>query len=134
MMTMSGAPADFAAPGPSPALTLSVIPRPFAPQLCVVARDETLGRIVTAPAHEVYAHRCLDERGEVAPGAHGQDEVRDGDAENVYRPLFEAEPVYVARLAPAHEPDVEPQLLRAADGRDAEQLADVEDAEAPYLH
>src|SRR3712207_7663128 len=74
MMTMSGAP--FAAPPPSPAPPFSVIPRPFAPQARVVPRHETLGRIVTAQAHEVYAHRRLDERGEVAPRAHGQDEVR----------------------------------------------------------
>src|SRR5215208_8147339 len=112
MMTTSGAPCA-ASPPPSPALFFSVIPRPFAPQTRVVPRHETLGRIVTAQAHEVYAHGRLDERREVAPRAHGQDEVGDGDAEDVNRPLFEAEPVNVAHLAPAHQLDVQPQLLRA---------------------
>src|SRR5215208_7658635 len=133
MMTTSGAPCA-ASPPPSPALFFSVIPRPFATQARVVPRHETLGRIVTAQAHQVYAHRRLDERREVAARAHGQDEVRDGDAEDVHRPLFEAEPVDLGRVHPALEPDVQPQLLRAADGRDAEQLADVEDAEAANLH
>src|SRR5215211_5262062 len=125
MMTMSGAPAA-AAPPPSNAFFRSVIPRPFAPQARVVPRHETLGRIVTAQAHEVYAHRRLDERREVPAGAHGQDEAGDGDAEDVQRALFEAEPVNFGRVLPALQPDVQPQLLRAADGRDAEQFADVE--------
>src|SRR5215203_5623152 len=133
MMTTSGAPAA-AAPPPSPACRFSDIPLPFAPQSRVVPCHETLGRIVTAQAHEVYAHRRLDERREVPAGAHGQDEVGDGDAEDVQRPRFEAEPVNLRRVLPALQPDVQTQLLRAADGRDAEQLADVEDAESPYLH
>src|SRR5215213_7060039 len=133
MMTTSGAPAA-AAPPPSTACPASAIPLPFAPQTRVVPRHETLGRIVTAQAHEVYAHRRLDERREVPPRAHGQDEVRDGDTQDVHRPLFEAEPVNLGRVHPALQPDVQPQLLRAADGRDAEQLADVEDAEAANLH
>src|ERR1044071_10151094 len=90
-VTMAGAPRR-ARPPPSPPRRFSVIPSPFAPQARVVPLDETLGRIVTAQAHEVYAHRRLDERGEVAAGADGQDVVGDGDAEDVHRPLFEGEP------------------------------------------
>ena len=50
-----------------------------------MARDEALGRIVTAQPHEVYAHGRLDQRGEVPAGADRQHEVRDGDAEYLDR-------------------------------------------------
>src|SRR5436309_2670403 len=59
--------------------------RLFAAEHLRVARDEPVGRIVTAQAQQVHAHCRLDQRREVTTGAYGQDEVRHGDAEYLDR-------------------------------------------------
>src|SRR5204862_369243 len=89
MMTTSGSPvsATFL-----PACFLKAIPRPVvllvrrlrlrraalrlvAAEHLGVARDEFVGRIVTAKAQQVHANRRLDERREVAPRTDGQNAV-----------------------------------------------------------
>src|SRR5438067_3005268 len=147
MMTTSGSPvsATFL-----PACFLKAIPRPvvlfvrlrllraalrlFHAEHLGVARDEPVGRIVTAQAQQVHAHCRLDECGDVAPRTDGQYEVRHGDAEYLDRARFEAQAVNLARLLPALKLYVESDLFRAAHSGDSEQLAYVENAEAAYLH
>src|SRR2546423_3570957 len=148
MMTTSGPPvsATFL-----PACFLKAIPRPVvllvrrlrlrraalrlvAAEHLGVARDEPVGRIVTAKAQQVHANRRLDERREVAPRTDGQDEVRHGDAEYLDRARFEAQSVNLARLLPALKPYVESDLFGPAHCGYSEQLAYVENAEAAYLH
>src|SRR5215212_11245706 len=140
MMTTSGEPA--AAFAPSPCFTSLLLKAIRSPVVSRAARggrsrdapraerarvhfDEQLRGVVTAQAQKVNAHGRLDERGEVSSGAHGQDEVRDGDFEYVEGARVEAEAVYLLRLVPALQPYPEPYLLRPAHGRDAEQLANV---------
>src|SRR5947209_6986846 len=148
MMTTSGAPASALL---FPASLLSAIPVPVVACLShpgarrparrlslaenlAVARDKPLRGIVTAQAHEVNAHGGLDERREVPARTDGQDEVRHGDAEYLDGARVESETLDLGRLLPALEHDVEVNLRGAADGRRAEQLADVDDAEAANLH
>src|SRR5437588_662697 len=147
MMTTSGSPVSTTF---LPACFLKAIPRPVvlfvrlrtrraSLRLCAaehlrVSRGEPVGRIVTAQAQQVHAHRRLDERGEVSSGTDGQDEVRHGDAEYLDRARFEAQAINLARLLPALKPYVESDLFRAAHSGDSEQLAYVENAEAAYLH
>src|ERR671932_759224 len=141
MMTTSGSPVSATC---LPACLLKAIPRPVAsvvrpsgppraaPRRLVAAYHlrvplgEPVGRIVTAQAQQVHAHGRLDQGREVAARADGQDEVRHGDAEYLDRARLEAQAVYLARLLPALQPYVKPDLLGAAHGRDAEQLAYVE--------
>src|SRR5436305_3533046 len=115
MITTSGSPvsATFL-----PACFLKAIPRPVvllvrrlrlrraalrlvAAEHLGVARDEPVGRIVTAQAQQVHAHGSLDQSREVAPRTDGQYEVGHGDAEYLDRARFEAEAVNLARLLPA---------------------------------
>src|ERR1700749_2113182 len=148
MMTTSGEPADFAPSDCSPSLFLKAIRSPVVSRAARAGRsrdapraerarvpfDEKLRGVVTAQAQEVNAHGRLDERGEVSSGAHGQDEVRDCDFEYVEGARVESQTVYLLRLVPAFEPDAQAYLLRPAHGRDAEQLAYVQNAEAANLH
>src|SRR2546423_14083348 len=148
MMATSGSPvsptflpACFLKPTPRPVVLLvrrlrlrRAALRLVAAEHLGVARDEFVGRIVTAKAQQVHANRRLDERREVAPRTDGQDEVRHGDAEYLDRARFEAQSVNLARLLPALKPYVESDLFGPAHCGYSEQLAYVENAEAAYLH
>jgi hypothetical protein len=105
----------------------------YAQQL-FVSRNEPARSIVTAKAQEVNAHCGLDERRDVAPRAHGQNEVRHCDAENFDRSRIQTQTFYLSRLFPTLEHYVEVDLFRPAHGGDAEQLAYVEDAKATNLY
>src|ERR1700755_3372352 len=111
MITTSGEPADFASFNCFTSLFLKAIRSPVVSRAARVWRsrdapraervrvpfDKKFRGVVTAKSKQVDAHGRLDERGEVSPRAHGQDEVRDGDFEYVEGASVESQTVELLR-------------------------------------
>src|SRR5262245_47229986 len=91
-------------------------------------------RVVPLELEEVVARGDLDEDGEVAPGAHRHLDVGKGDTEDLVAVLVEAQAVVALPGLPRVELDDVFDELRQADRRHAEEVLDVDDADAAELH
>ena len=103
-------------------------------QLLLEPRREIARRVQAARPQQLIAGRHLDEDREVAPGRHRHVDERHLHAEQLVDVLVEPEAVVLARRIPALELDDELHALRRPRRRDAEQIADVDHAEAAHLH
>ena len=83
---------------------------------------------------QVVAGGDLDDGRHVAAGAHRHDEHRDLDVEDPELLLLHAEPIVLDVRVPLDELEHDLDLLPLADGRDAEEVLDVDDPEPADLH
>src|SRR4051812_29353287 len=90
--------------------------------------------MVPLKLEQMVPGRHLDERGQVPAGSDRDDRQRDLDTDDVEELLFDAEPVVFLLRVPLDQLDHQLDLLALADGRDAEQVLDVDDAETANLH
>src|SRR5471030_235127 len=89
---------------------------------------------MAALAQQLVARRDLDEDRDVAPRRHGHAEQRHLQPQNLEELVVEAEALVFARRRPAFELDDELDALRGSRRRNAEQILDVDHAEAAQLH
>src|SRR5437868_5960605 len=95
---------------------------------------EVLRRVVALQLEQVVARGHLDDGGEVASGAHGNDEQRHFRVEDAVLLLLDAETIVLDAVVPLDQLDDHLDLLAIAHGRDAEQVLDVDDPDAADLH
>src|ERR1051325_6512149 len=101
---------------------------------CMQLIAERLRRVMALVLEQLVARGDLDQRREVAARAHRQPQRRDLHPEDVVVAVVEPEPVVLLAVVPLAQLDDQVDLLRLADRGDAEQVLDVDDAEAADLH
>ena len=76
----------------------------------------------------------LHDHGEVASGAHGDGDLRDLHAHEARRLTAQTETVIGLAVVPGLHHDHKVHIALRLDGAHAEQVLDVDDADAPQLH
>src|SRR5882672_9735563 len=97
-------------------------------------RREVARRVQPAAAKQLVARGDFDEDPEAAPRGHRHANERHPDAEDVVAQLVDAEPFVITFGIPPLELYDQFDALRVANGGDAEEIPDVDEAEAANLH
>ena len=100
----------------------------------VEAVDQRRAAWCAAGAQQLVARRHLDQDGDVAARGHRHADHRDPDAQHVVARIVEAEAIVLAARLPALELHDQLDPLRRPGRRDAEEILDVDQAEAADLH
>src|SRR5215470_15005339 len=95
---------------------------------------EVLGRVVPLELEQMVARGHLDDGGQVAPRTNRDDQERHLRVEDAVLLLLDAEAVVLDPVVPFDQLHHHLDLLAFAHGRDAEEVLDVDDADAADLH
>jgi hypothetical protein len=92
------------------------------------------GTVVTHLLEELVARRNLDDGGNIAPGADGNTEKGNSDAQNGIALFVDAEAIVLAPFLPFDQLDDQIDLLPFPDRSDAKEMFNIDDPEAADLH